>query len=430
MWISFLLFSILLFLSAEAEQLKLNLSAQSAILINADTGAILFEKDKHEKQFPASTTKIATAWYFLEHQKDKLDELTTVPADCVSVVHASVRQAAGSTEPSYRLEHDGTKMGIKRGETVSLRDLLYGLMLPSGNDAANVIAHYVSGSIPKFVENLNLFLREKGIHNTHFTNPHGLPDPEHYTTAYDLALMAQQSMKDPLFREIVRSVRYTRPRSNLQEEHVLLQHNRILKPGRYYYPKAVGIKIGYTSKAGATFVGAAEHEGRTLIAVLLKTPSFDKCYSDAIALFEAAFSQSKVIRTLFAKGYDQFSIEMKGAKQRLGAVLSEDLKIEYYPAEEPEFKAFVKWNEDLKLPIQKGALVGELQLLTPEQKVLKSAPIYAIADVEKTFFNELGALFCHPFFKGTVILLMIALSLFFYSYRKQLKNRFSTPPTS
>lgn len=414
MRLNFLLFSLLLFLSAEAEQLKLNLSAQSAILINADTGAILFEKECHEKLFPASTTKMATAWYFLERHRDKLDEFATVTADCVSVVHASVRQAPGSTQPSYRLEHDGTKMGIKREEIVSLRDLLYGLMLCSGNDAANVIAHYVSGSIPKFVEELNAFLKEKGIHDTHFNNPHGLPHPDHYTTAYDLALMAQQAMKDPLFREIVRSVRYTRPRSNLQEETILLQHNRTLKPGRYYYPKAIGIKTGYTSKAGATFVGAAEHEGRTLIAVLLKTPSFDKCYPDATALFEAAFSQNKVVRTLFAKGYDQFSNEIKGAKQRLAAALSEDLKIEYYPAEEPEFKAFVHWKEDLMLPVQKGRAVGELQLITPQQKILKSVPIYATVDVEKTLFNRLGDLFCHPILKGSLIFLIIASCLLFY----------------
>ena len=134
---------------------------------------------------------------------------------------------------------------------MDLKSLLYGLMLPSGNDAANVIAEAVSGSVPDFMRELNDFLQSIGCSRTQFKNPHGLPDLEHVTTAKDLAIMAQFAMKSAVFREIVSSSKFLRPQTNKQPEVLLSQGNSLVKPGaKHFYPHATGLKTGYTIQAG------------------------------------------------------------------------------------------------------------------------------------------------------------------------------------
>src|SRR3989304_627075 len=154
----------------EGKQLNVEVSAKSAILINADTGAPLFEKNAHLPCYPASITKVATALYTLEKKSSYLDEVVTAPLDAIATVSPVARRQSGKP-PAYRLEFGGTHIGIKAGEELSLRVLLYGLMLPSGNDAANVISHHVSGSIPTFMEEMNSFIRAKGCNETVFYTP-------------------------------------------------------------------------------------------------------------------------------------------------------------------------------------------------------------------------------------------------------------------
>jgi D-alanyl-D-alanine carboxypeptidase (penicillin-binding protein 5/6) len=388
----------------EAQQLKVDVSAKAAILINAKTGAILYEKESHQPCYPASTTKIATALYALEKKRDALDEWVTATQDQVGVMNAHTRQAHIANYPPYRLEHDGTMMGLLPGETHLLRTLFYGMMLVSGNDATNAIACHVSGSIPKFVAELNAFLRERGIHETTFHNPHGLYYPGHLTTAHDMAKITQLALKDPIFREIVKTVRYTRPESNKKPESVMVQFNRLLKPGKFYYPRAIGVKTGYVAKAGFCLSAAAVHEDRELIAVLLGCPISHGRFEDATALFNAAFAEAKVTRKLFAKECDVFSCVIKGAKSPLCACLSEDVSIDYYPSEEPELKAFLEWHK-ISLPIVKGQSVGEVRLIEKEGgQLLSCFPIYATTAVQKTpwlIFKE----FCSKF--GITILLLL-----------------------
>ncbi len=213
-------------------------------------------------------------------------------------------------------------MGIKAGETLPFRALIYGLMLTSGNDAANVISQYVSGSISTFMEELNRFVREKGCLQTVLYTPHGLHHPEHKTTAYDLGILACEALKNPFFREVVMTTQYVRPQTNKHPESILSQHNALVKPGRFHYPKAIGIKTGYTLSSGYTLVSAAEDDQRKLIAVLLGCEKIEHRYKDAIALFEAGFNEKKVSRTLFSKGFDLFAYSMEGGKTPLQAYLS------------------------------------------------------------------------------------------------------------
>lgn len=375
--------------SLHSNQLSLDLNAESAILINADTGAILYAKNPDALHYPASLTKIATAFYALTHASDKLDVMIAADQDSIGTVTEETLRRSNYTLPAYLLIPDGSHIGIKKDEVLSLKDLLYGLMIASGDDAANVIAKYVGGTIPQFMEGLNLFVKQLGCQHTQFYNPHGLHHPKQQTTAYDMALLTREAMKHPIFREIVATVRYKRPKTNKQEASPLVQTNRLLREGPCFYSKAIGVKTGYYSLAGHTFVAAAKEGERTLIAVLLKAPERKDLFLDAKKMFEAAFSQPKIQRTLLRKGAQKFSVKLPGANKRLTTSVAEDLILEYYPAEEQEIKCLLYWNKDLRLPIVKGQKVGELQFQFPNEHIYKKVPLYAQEDLKATWLSRM-----------------------------------------
>ncbi len=369
-----------------AEPIKADVSASSAILINGETGKILYGKNPHASMFPASTTKIATALYALSQKPNDLDKIITASPEAISCVSVQARR---TKHPPHRLEFGGTHMGIKVGEQIPFRDLLYGLMLASANDAANMIAEHVSGSVPAFMEGLNAFLKEQGCQATSFYNPHGLTTNEHKTTAHDLAKMAMVAMRNPTFREIVKTVRYVKAATNKQPETVLVQGNALLRPGPHFYPHALGVKTGNTLSSGKTLVAAASDGNRYLIAVLLNCADFHQRFKDATALFEAAFNEKKLRRTVFAKGFELFTAKVKGSSQPLQATLPEDFTLDYFPSEEPSFKAIMRWHE-FKLPIAKGQAVGEIQLIDLDGgRVLKTALVCATEELEKTLLYRI-----------------------------------------
>ncbi|HEY2811126.1 MAG TPA: D-alanyl-D-alanine carboxypeptidase family protein [Rhabdochlamydiaceae bacterium] len=374
----------------EGASIKVEVSAKGAILMNAETGAVLYEKNAHQPMFPASITKIVTALYALEKKTDlSLKDVIVADNETVATVAPHVRRVAGSKHPSHRLEYGGTHMGIKVGEALSFEVLLYGLMLASGNDAANTIAHYVSGSVPQFMHEVNAYAKSKGCTQTHLCNPHGLPWPDHVTTAYDMALLAREAVKNPLLCKIVKTVKCTRPATNMQPESFLYQHNALVKPGsKFYYPKAMGIKTGYTSAGGYTIVAAAEDPQRKLICVLLGCDQLEQRYKDAIALFEAAFNEKKMSRTLFSKEFDSFSSSIKGGKTLLEAVLPQDLIVEYFASEEQTFHSQIQWDDAVSLPIRRGQKVGQVRIVS-EEKTCALSPLFALKDVEPTFAHSL-----------------------------------------
>ena len=377
----FLFLSLCSVLSADPKKLKVKVSAKTAIMINAKTGAVLYEKEPHRRMYPSSISKIATAHYFLEKMgADRLDEEVEAPRDCLTVVPANVRSDPSC--PSFRLDPRGTRMWLIAGEKLSYRTLLHGAMLPSGNDACNVLAYHCSGSIEQFMEEVTLFIRQFGVRDTHFTNPHGLHDNDHYTTAYDMAMIARAAMRNPHFRDIVKKETYPRPKTNKQPPSILDQHNLLVRKGPYYYHKAIGIKTGGAFLSRNTLVAAAEDGNRSLIAVFLSSGGRQN-FRDAVTLFEAAFNEEKLSRTFFAKGCDTFSLEVKGGKNQLKGGLFQDFTIHYYPSEEPDVKALLKWA-DVEMPIREGDLVGEIQLITSKNQVIKRAPLFALEDVDPT----------------------------------------------
>jgi D-alanyl-D-alanine carboxypeptidase (penicillin-binding protein 5/6) len=364
---------LLLCLSGFGKQLDVEVRAKSAILMNAETGAILFEKHAHIPCFPASTTKIATALFVLDQGID-LEKIATVSADCL-------KQRGSDSSHPYWIDHDGTVMGLKRGEALTIDSLLHGLLLVSGNDAANTIAESVGGSVGGFVDLLNEYLQSIGCKGTQFSNPHGLSHPEHYSTAYDLALITRKALQFPKFRQLVRTLSYTKPKSNKQPEREIKLTCAMMKPNsRYYYPKAIGGKTGFTASAKNTFVVAAEQEGRTLIAVLLGCEKSGDRYEDAKLLFEKAFAEGKQKRRLLGPE-NVFKQEVRGSKTPLKASVPKGVLIEYFPSEEPECKAALHWN-CAHLPIRKGQKVGEVQILDRGGRLLQKEDLIALEEVK------------------------------------------------
>ena len=236
-------------------------SATSAILFHPASGSVLYEKNADQRRPIASTTKIVTALTVLRLERD-LDRVVTIPAGACGV--------------------EGSSLYLKAGETLSLSDLLYGLMLASANDAAAALAILTAGSIEAFALEMNETARQADAVNTHFVNPHGLDDPEHYSTARDLASIASAALDDETFREIVSTKRKTVPAPD-GGKRWLVNHNKLLN----LLPGCVGVKTGFTKKSGRCLVSAAERDGELLVAVTLNAPND---WNDHIALYDLGFA--------------------------------------------------------------------------------------------------------------------------------------------
>jgi len=253
-----------------AEQLY----AKSAILIEASSGTVVFEKNADNVMYPASTTKILTVF------------LGIVKGDLESTVTASAN--------SVNLPEHSSSIPLELGETINFTDLLYATMVRSGNDGARLIAETVAGNIDDFVDAMNKAAALIGCTNTHFVNPSGLDDINHYTTARDMAMIAMEAMKNDLFRDIVSTFTYSLPRSNLRGSRVLVGTDSNWLNGandnQYYYPDAIGIKTGYVDRAGYCYVGAAERDGVELISVVFYS-SISGRWTDTIKLMEYGFTQ-------------------------------------------------------------------------------------------------------------------------------------------
>ncbi len=255
------------------------LVAKSAILIEANSGEVVFEKNADQQMYPASTTKIMTAMLGLRIGKANgmLNEIVTLSDEAVNLG-----------------DEDATTIPLEAGEMIRFEDLLYATMVRSGNEGANAIAEFISGSVPAFVDLMNETAAYLGCASTHFTNPHGLHDDNHYTTARDLAIIAKAAMEDSTFRQIVASTSYALPASNLNgAKTVKLRDNPMMvqsEKNDYYYSYANGIKTGNTNQAGRCYVGSATKDGVTLISVVLYTSSNGR-WTDTKKLMEYGFSQ-------------------------------------------------------------------------------------------------------------------------------------------
>lgn len=359
---------------AHAQQLSISVKAKSAILYNPDTGAILFEKNAREGVYPASTMKIATVSYALEKEKD-LGKVCIASEDALRVVSAGEKHADFFGFPPYVLEHDGVMLGLREGAEYTMEDLLHGMLLYSGNDAANVLAEGLSGSIESFMEGFNAFLKEKGLVQTRFQNPHGLHHPAHMTTVYDMAKITGLAFQNELFRKIIMTPSYF-----MNDTWEIKNTNRFLRTEKFQYPNFIGGKTGYHAASGFTLIAAAEEDGRHLIAVLFGYENSTGPFEDAIRLFETAFQEKAEARKLFSKDPTCFSREIEG--QIVQAGLAEDVWIRGFPSEDLELEAKVLWHQ-LGERIRAGQTIGELVVESGAGMQLATAPIHAANDIKK-----------------------------------------------
>jgi serine-type D-Ala-D-Ala carboxypeptidase (penicillin-binding protein 5/6) len=236
--------ALLVLLAQGARSQDLSLAAQSAALVDSYSGEFLYTKNPDAKEYPASSTKILTALIVIE--AGNLDQIVTVAPEDTKV------------EPS--------SLDLKPGQQFTRRQLLFGMLLKSANDVAMCLARDNAGSVPAFAEKMNLRAAELGATSSHFVNPHGLHDPNHYTTAHDLILIARAAMQQPLFRQIVSTIYYTwrTPTGQVEE---LRNHNRLLR----HFAGCNGLKTGYTRPAQQVLVSSALRGGHEVISVVLHT---------------------------------------------------------------------------------------------------------------------------------------------------------------
>ncbi len=281
--------------TAAAPELK---SAQCALIGDADSGRILYNVDAYSRREPASLTKIMTLLLAVEAVEAGTSALTDM--------------VTASSECKTGLGNDSSTAYIDQGETMSLKDLMYCAALASANEACNIIAEHIAGSISAFVERMNARAAELGCSGTHFANTHGMPDADHYTTAHDLFLIACEAMQHELFRQLAGTAEYTTAATNDNPARNLTSSNALITSqspysDKYVYSGASGIKTGYTENAGYCLVAAAQRGEVSLITVVLGADGdsgakeFDS-FADTVTLLDWCFAGYSC-RTLVEKGY-------------------------------------------------------------------------------------------------------------------------------
>jgi len=268
--------------TAATMEKSLSVSAKSAVLIEADSTEIVYAKNENTVLPMASTTKIMTALTALKLAK--LSDEICIDARAVGV--------------------EGSSIYLVEGEVLTLEELLYALLLESANDAAVAIAIGVSGSVEAFCDEMNRTAKELGLRQTHFTNPHGLDDEEHYTTAYELALIARSLLKNEALKKIVSTQKTTVSHDGTAHARLMVNHNKLLRT----YEGCIGIKTGFTKRSGRCLVSAAQRNGVCLIAVTLNAPDD---WRDHTTLFDYGFSKYRSV-LLCAAGEYQLALPVVG----------------------------------------------------------------------------------------------------------------------
>lgn len=315
-----------------AAQAELQVAGKGAILMNCDTGQVLYEKNSRMKLYPASTTKIVTAAVVLENTG--LKDIVTVSSNAEGV--------------------EGSSIWLREGERLTVEELLYALMLNSANDAAVALAEYTAGSAERFAVLMNRLAEKAGARNSHFINPHGLPDDNHYTTAYDLALISRYAMHKPEFRKIVKTRQKTISRADPDAQKYMFNHNKLL----WRYEGATGIKTGYTTQSGQCIVGAAKKGERELISVVLDSIG-SNLWTDAEKLLDYGFNNYKTVRLV--KGNKKVGeVPVKGVEDRIPAVTAKSFSWDLPVVQTLQITRQVFLKEEISPPLSRGQKVGEL----------------------------------------------------------------------
>lgn len=339
------------------------ISASAAAVMEIETGRVLYGKDADKRCPMASTTKIMTA-------------ITAIECGDLSDIVEVSDNASGV---------EGSSIWLEVGERLTLEDLLYGLMLRSGNDAAVAIAEHIGGSVEKFVDIMNSKAREIGARNTHFVNPHGLPDEDHYTTAYDLALITAYAMKNPVFKQIV-STKYRKiPWEGHEWDRAMQNKNKLL----WKYEGANGVKTGYTKEAGRCLVAAAYRNGMQLVAVVLNDGPM---WEDSMALLDYGFDNFSMYEAL-PKNKTVIDVPvLRGKENRVALKTARAVVIPVTDEERNSLRIEFHYPSAIEAPIAAGKDYGTVEVLLDGQTIATDKLI-AVQDVkDKNYFRELRGL--------------------------------------
>lgn len=327
--------AVVLFFSVDASAV----SAESYVLMDATTGRILCEKNADKQSLIASTTKIMTALVICQ-QCNVLDRVK-IPKEAVGI--------------------EGSSMYLQEGEVLTVQDLLYGLMLRSGNDAATALAIYCGGTVEGFAEMMNDKARSLNLADTHFVNPHGLDAPGHYSTARDLAVLAAYAMDDPIFAQTVRTKQVTIGSRSLTN------HNKLL----WQLDGAEGVKTGYTKAAGRILVSSATRQGRRLVAVTINAPDD---WQDHKSLMDSGFSDYEVCRLIQAGETMGVLPVAGGTSCSVTLLAAESFDYALNKNEQPTF--YISGTGFVYAPVTEGADAGVLYVMLNEKCIGKIPLVY------------------------------------------------------
>ncbi|MBR5252311.1 MAG: D-alanyl-D-alanine carboxypeptidase [Clostridia bacterium] len=328
-----------------------DVSARSAVLIEASSGDIIYEKNAHERMSMASTTKIMTALVALEH--GNLDKKVTIAEEACGI--------------------EGSSIYLKHGEVLTMEDLLYAVMLESANDAAAAVAYEIAGDIDSFAALMNETAEKLGLHDTHFTNPHGLDDKEHYTTAIDLARLTSYAMQNEDFRKIVSTYKHEIPNAD-EGVRYLVNHNKLLRLS----DDVIGVKTGFTKHSGRCLVSAAERDGVSVIAVTLNAPDD---WNDHLAMHEEGFSAYSSV-TLAEAGEFTVEIPCVGAEDGYIILQNRD-ELTLCLKSGTEIRHELIADRMIFPPVQIGDELGKV-IFFADGKEIATIPLYATSNVSAT----------------------------------------------
>lgn len=341
-----LLLTLILLLLIPANIFALEITSPNAILIDIESGKILYEKGAYDACYPASTTKVMTALLALENCE--LMERVTASYNAIMSV-----------------PYDGTTAAIQVGETWTVNQLVQAMMVCSANEAANMLAEHIGGSIESFASMMNSRAKELGAKSTNFVNPNGLHDPQHKSSVYDMAIIARYAMQNfPKFREASKLTSFSLPDTSIYskgDRYFINTNKMLIKSSSYYYEYATGIKTGYTSHSLNCIVSSAEKDGVELIAVVFGAMGAQNRTKDTIALFEYGFEQLKS-ETILSAGTILNTYDVSGAtpeQTTVSVAVTQDI-VHTIPQNDSaeNYKPEIFLDKDLKAPITSGDTLG------------------------------------------------------------------------
>ena len=347
--IIFILFMsvIINFSNADAEGFD---NSSSEIVMDVNSGRVLYSKNADVKKFMASTTKILTAIVIIE--SCDIDAKIEITDKTVGV--------------------EGSSIYLEKGEILSVKDLLYGLMLRSGNDCAETLAIYKSGSIGNFAELMNKKAEEIGAKNSHFVNPHGLHDDNHYTTAYDLALISAYALKNSVFKEIVSTKKAVIPFTTRNTKRVLINKNKMLSE----FDGATGVKTGFTKKAGRCLVSSCERNGFEIVSVVLNCPPM---FERSKELLSNAFNKYSPVKLIESDNIVDF-VEIENCNINCPIYIKNDLVLPLSEYEKENVEIDYEIPNVLRAPIKKDTEIGKIKI-SVKNNLIFTENLYTMIDI-------------------------------------------------